>query len=117
MTPSPFLAGLLGRCPACGKGKIFSGALTIVDHCPKCHLSLVAQDSGDGPMFFALLLIGFLAVGLAAVVEMRYHPPLWIHGVVWIPFTIVACILCMRFFKAWLIAIQYKNNPDSFKPL
>lgn len=113
-SPSPFVAGLLGRCPRCGKGKIFTGAMNIVPRCPNCELSLVGQDSGDGPVFFALVIVGFLAVGLAAFAEMRFHPPLWLHAVLWIPFTILACILCMRFFKAWLIALQYKNRPDMF---
>jgi len=88
--------------------------MDIVPQCVECKLSLAAQDSGDGPVFFALVIVGFLAVGLAAVTELRYSPPLWVHAALWIPFTIVACIVCMRFFKAWLIAIQYKNRPETF---
>ena len=112
--PTPFIAGLLGRCPRCGKGSLFTGTMTIVSSCPACHLSLKAQDSGDGPMFFALVIVGFLSVGFATFVELKYSPPLWVHAVLWIPFTFIACILCMRFFKGWLIAMQYKNNPESF---
>ena len=89
--------------------------MTIVPACGRmCGLSLAGQDSGDGPVFFALVIVGFLAVGLAAFTEMRYSPPLWVHAVLWIPFTIIACIVCMRFFKAWLVAMQYKNNPENF---
>jgi uncharacterized protein (DUF983 family) len=65
-------------------------------------------------MFFALVIIGFLAVGFASYVELRYSPPLWLHALLWIPFTLIGCVLCMRFFKAWLIAMQYKNRPDTF---
>lgn len=117
MSPSPFLAGLLGRCPRCGKASLFTGIMDIVAQCPECRLSFARQDSGDGPMFFALLIVGFLAVGLAAFTEMRYNPPLWVHAVLWIPFTILACIACMRFFKAWLIAVQYKKSPETFDDL
>jgi uncharacterized protein (DUF983 family) len=88
--------------------------MAIAPACAECELPLGQQDSGDGPVFFALVIVGFLAVGLAAFVELRFEPPLWVHAVLWIPFTLVACILCMRFFKAWFIAIQYKNNPGSF---
>ena len=28
--------GALGRCPACGKGKLFQGYLKVADHCPDC---------------------------------------------------------------------------------
>lgn len=114
MGTSPLFAGLMGRCPRCGKGGLFAGAMTIVAACPACGLPLAGQDSGDGPVFFALVIVGFLAVGLAAFVELRYSPPLWVHAMLWVPFTIIACIVCMRFFKAWLIAIQYKNRPDTF---
>jgi uncharacterized protein (DUF983 family) len=112
--PSPFLCGLLGRCPRCGKGRLFSGLMTIVPACPRCGLSMATQDSGDGPMFFALVIVGFLAVGGAAIVELRYTPPLWLHAVVWIPFTFFTTVAVMRFFKAWLIALQYKNRPGTF---
>jgi len=31
--PSPYLAGLLCRCPRCGKGKLFDGFLTLKSSC------------------------------------------------------------------------------------
>jgi uncharacterized protein (DUF983 family) len=114
-SPSPFIAGLLGRCPRCGKGKLFKGVLNIVQHCPSCQLSLVSQDSGDGPVFFALVIVGFLVVGVAGYVEVKYAPPYWLQAVIYTPITVIASILCMRFFKAWLIAMQFKHNPDNFK--
>lgn len=111
---SSIIVSLLGRCPRCGKGTLFSGIMTIVPRCTVCSLSFEKQDSGDGPVFFALVIVGFLAVGAASIVELRYTPPLWVHAVLWIPFTLIACVVCMRFFKAWLIAMQYKNRPDTF---
>jgi uncharacterized protein (DUF983 family) len=111
---SALAVGFLGRCPRCGKGKLFCGILKIMPECPDCHLSLAAQDSGDGPAFFGLVIVEFLIVGMAAFVELRYTPPLWLHAVLWIPFTIILTIVVLRFFKVWLIAIQYKHNPSSF---
>jgi len=90
--------------------------MTIVKHCPHCNLSFEAQDSGDGPAFFVLVVVGFLSVGLAAFTEIKFTPPLWLHAVLWVPFTLIASIAFMRFFKAWLIAIQYKHNPGIFEP-
>ncbi len=113
--PSPFLCGIRGLCPRCGKGKLFAGLLTIVPNCPLCGLSLAKQDSGDGPVFFVLVIVGFLSVGLASFVEIAYAPPLWVHALLWIPFTLVASVVFMRFFKALLIALQFKHNPDGFQ--
>ena len=88
--------------------------VTVAEYVRKRRLSLAAQDSGDGPMFFALTIIGTLAVGFASIAEVYWHPPLWLHALLWIPFTFIGCVVCMRFFKGWLIAIQFKNNPETF---
>ena len=114
MTPSPLIAALLARCPRCGTGKLFRGLMTVAPQCPACSLPLSAQDSGDGPMFFVLVIAGFLTVGLAAWVEIRYAPPLWLHALLWVPFTFIACIALLRFFKAWLIALQFRHHPETF---
>ena len=105
----------VGRCPRCGEGSLFRGIMTIRPACEVCGLNLARQDSGDGPMFFALVIMGFLAVGLAAFTEIRYRPPLWLHALVWIPFTVLGCVLVMRWFKAWLIALQYRHHPEAFQ--
>lgn len=115
-SPGALKAGLCGSCPRCGERTLFSGLLGIAPACSACGLSFAQQDSGDGATFFALVIVGFLMVGGAAFLELRFAPPLWVHIVVWIPFTLIACVLCMRFFKAWLIAKQYRYNPESFLP-
>lgn len=66
-------------------------------------------------MFFVLVIVGFLSVGLAGYTEIKYAPPYWLQAVLWIPFTLIASIVLMRFFKAWLIALQFRQNPDTFK--
>ena len=107
--PSPFKAGLFGRCPACGKGALYEGVLAVAAQCNLCKLNLQAQDSGDGPAFFVITIVGFLVVALAAWVELTYTPPLWLHLVLWVPFVLITSIVLLRFFKAWLIAWQYQR--------
>ncbi len=104
----------MGRCPRCGKGALFAGVLKVASACQQCGLSFAQQDAGDGPAFFALVIVGFLAVGLAAWVEIAWSPSLWIHALLWIPFTLIGSILCMRVCKAWLIALQFAHAPESF---
>jgi uncharacterized protein (DUF983 family) len=45
--PSPYLTGLLCRCPRCGKGKLFGGFLTLKNDCDSCGLDFNFADSGD----------------------------------------------------------------------
>lgn len=75
-----------------------------------------AQDSGDGPAFFVITIVGFLVVGLAAWVEIAYTPPFWLHMLLWIPFILIVSILLLRLFKSLLISYQYHHNIGFDKP-
>ena len=55
--PSPFLAGLLCRCPRCSQGRIFSGFLKVAPSCRACGLDLSFADSADGPAVFVILIV------------------------------------------------------------
>lgn len=105
-----FAAALRCRCPRCGEGKLFNGLLTVTPRCVVCGLDLAAQDSGDGPAVFVILILGALVVVLAAVVEIAFAPPLWVHMVLWTPLTIGGAIAMLRPLKAWLIAMQYRHH-------
>ena len=119
MTPvsavSPFSAGMRCRCPRCGVGALFRGFLTVREHCGHCGLDLAGQDSGDGPVAFIILIVGFVVVGAALVVEVRYGWPVWLHMAVWLPLALVGCVALMRPFKATLIALQYRHLRHSFE--
>lgn len=95
-------------CPACGKASIFAGLLKLVEKCPACGLDLSDQDSGDGPVFFAVLIVGFLITFAAGLVEYIFAPPFWLHGVIWVPATFIACFLVLRLSKSYLIHYEYR---------
>jgi uncharacterized protein (DUF983 family) len=107
---SPFRAGFTCRCPGCGKGKLFSGLLTVADTCDICALDLSAEDSGDGPAVFVILILGFVVVGLAAWVEFTFSPPLWVHPLLWFPVILGGSVLLLRVFKSTLIALQFHHK-------
>lgn len=96
------------RCPKCGKGKLYKDMLGIVDSCSECGLVLKHHDAADGPTFFALCVVGLLVTVLAAYVEINYEPALWIHAALWIPFTFIASIVCLRSFKTILITFEHR---------
>ena len=80
---SPLFAGLLARCPRCGRGPLFRNGLMLRPACSDCGLDYAFIDTGDGPAVFAILILGFVVLGAALVVEFRYGPPLWMHLVLW----------------------------------
>ena len=109
-------AGLMGRCPACGKGRLFSGYLTLAPQCEVCGLDFSFADAGDGPAVFVILVAGFLIVGAALLVEIYYMPPYWVHAGLWGTLALVVPLLLLRSFKGVLIALQYRNRAEVGRP-
>ncbi len=103
-------SGALGRCPACGRGKLFAGYLTLALRCEVCGLDYGFADSGDGPAVFVVLVAGFIIVGAALLVEVAYAPPYWVHAALWGTLAIVLPLLLLRSFKGALIGLQYKHK-------
>ncbi len=98
------------RCPRCGDGRLFCGLLQVRAACEVCGLDLSAQDAGDGPAVFVILLLGFIVVGLAALVEINFSPPIWVHLALWTPLICGGAVAMLRPFKAGLIALQYRHH-------
>lgn len=106
----PVKAGLTGKCPRCGEGRLYSGFLSVGPRCSNCGLDYAFADSGDGPAVFVILIIGFIVVGLALWMEVNYGPPLWLHFMLWVPLSIVLSMVALRAGKGLMIALQYKHK-------
>jgi uncharacterized protein (DUF983 family) len=107
---SPFSAGLACRCPRCGRGRLFDGYLKVAEKCPVCGLDLSAQDSADGPAVFIIMILGFIVVGLALIVQVTFSPPRWVHLVLWPPVIIAGALAMLPPFKGVMIALQYRHR-------
>jgi len=109
---NPFSAGMRGRCPRCGEGRLFSGFLTLQPRCAACGLDFSFADAGDGPAQFVILIVGFIVAGGALVVEVAYSPPLWLHFVLWGPLVLILCLGMLRPLKGVLVALQYHHKAE-----
>jgi uncharacterized protein (DUF983 family) len=109
-SPSPFVTGLSGRCPRCGKGKLFDGFLAVRQRCEACGLDYSFADAGDGPAVFVMFIACFIVVGTALVVEIKYAPPLWVHAILWVPLILLVTLAPLRLIKGLLIALQYHHD-------
>ncbi len=107
---SPVWAGAKGRCPQCGKGKLFKGFISLGKECSNCGLSYDFADAGDGPAVFIIFIVGFLAIVGAILTEIFYRPPYWVHALLWGPGIILLSAGLLRPFKGVLIGLQYKHQ-------
>lgn len=105
--PGLAAAALFGLCPNCGEKTLFAGVARFAPRCSHCGLDYGQFNVGDGPAAFLTMVIGALVVGLAFWVEVRFHPPLWVHAVLWIPFVTLSTLWGLRVSKA---ALLYTEN-------
>jgi uncharacterized protein (DUF983 family) len=110
--PSVVYATLLGRCPRCGKGSLFTGFLKIAAACRVCGLDYSKLEAGDGPAIFAILIVGAIVTGGALITEVRFSPPYWVHAVIWGPLALILSLGLLRPLKAALVVLQYKHRAE-----
>ena len=109
---SPYAAGLRGRCPRCGEGKLFNGYLDLAPRCAHCGLDYSFADAGDGPAVFVILIAGFAVVGSALLVEAFWRPPYWLHALLWLPMLLILTLGLLRPLKGLLVTLQYRHKAE-----
>jgi len=111
--PPPIATGLACRCPACGRGRLFDGYLTVVETCDSCGAELRSRSSGDGPAVFVIFAVGLIVPLLAWIVEAAISPPLWVHAVLWSVAVVAGSLALLRPFKGVVVALEYHHGtPD-----
>lgn len=109
---SPLVAGLTCKCPCCGEGPLFTQFLNMRESCSSCGLNFKFVDTGDGPAVFAIFILGFLCLGGALIAEFKFGASLWTQILLWGILTPLAAVFLLRFLKATLIALQYRNKAE-----
>jgi uncharacterized protein (DUF983 family) len=105
-------AALRCRCPRCGKGKLFTGLLTLQPACPVCGLDFGQADTGDAGAVIVIIVLGAFVLVMAFWVEFRFNPPLWVHAILWPAVTLPLAVLITRPMKAALVAVQFRTRPN-----
>lgn len=108
--------GLVGRCPACGNGALFSGYLAVNDHCPACGEELFHHRADDAPPYFTITIVGHIIVPSVLAVEVALAPAIWIHMALWIPLTILLSLATLRPVKGAIIGYQWALYMHGFDP-
>jgi uncharacterized protein (DUF983 family) len=103
-------AGLSCACPRCGRGKLFTGFLSLRPRCDVCGLDYDFADAGDGPAVFIMLLGGAVVVAAALITEVEFHPPYWLHAVLWLPLILLVTLGPLRPMKGLMIALQFHHK-------
>ena len=116
--PALLSTGLRCKCPRCGRGRLLKGFLAVRPACEACGLDFAFADSGDGPAFFVMSIVGIVVVAAAMWLEFTYEPPVWVHMLLWLPLTVLLSVVLVRPAKGLMVAVQYRNKAEQvrFRP-
>jgi uncharacterized protein (DUF983 family) len=108
------MRGFVGRCPHCGKGRMFRAFLKPNDACAVCGEELHHQRADDFPAYLVIVIVGHIIVSAVLSVETAFAPPYWVHAVIWTPVTLILAIALLQPIKGAIIGWQWAFRMHGF---
>jgi uncharacterized protein (DUF983 family) len=113
--PMPPLAtaigrGLRGRCPACGKGRIFTGFLKVAATCEVCKAPLGLARADDAPPYFTILVVGHIVIPLLFVVDRSVELSVLTMSAIFLPLTLALALGLIRPIKGGTVGLMLNLN-------
>lgn len=117
--------GFRGRCPRCGKGKLFRKFLKCDGHCAVCDLDFTPHRADDLPAYLVIVIVGHIVVPMVLWIETDYSPPVWLQLAIYLPFTLFASLALLQPVKGAVIGLQWalrmhgfdENAPSDIPPV
>lgn len=106
--------GWRGRCPNCGVGRLFSSYLKVAPACPSCGEELHHHRADDAPPYFTIFVVGHVVIAGVLMVEQSWRPEMWVHGLIWVPLTLVMSLLLLPRVKGALVGLQWAFRMHGF---
>ena len=109
------MRGLMGRCPNCGRGRLFRSYLKVVNTCEICGEDLSPQRADDAPAYLTLLIVAHV-VGAGVLLSDEIWPNsslVWV-ALFWLTFTVVASLLILPRAKGAVVGQQWAMGMHGF---
>jgi uncharacterized protein (DUF983 family) len=109
------LRGALGRCPNCGRARLFTGWLRQVTACPVCAAPLGAIRADDAPPYFVVFLVAHLVIGTQVLLDGVLDLSLWAEAAIFLPVTLALALGLLRPVKGATIGLMWQLDmvPDA----
>ena len=108
------LRGAAGKCPNCGKGRLFGGFLTVAGECDNCGQPFHHHRADDAPAYLTILIVGHVMLPFVLAVEELFEPALWVHLVLWGTLLPAACLALLRPIKGAVVGMQWATMMHGF---
>ena len=107
--------GVSRKCPACGKGRLFTGYLAVEETCRMCGNDNEQYPSDDFAPYVTIFVVLHLLVPVFVIADRSYNLSLWIEAAVAIPIFLLATLALLPFAKgavigfAWAFGVSRKQ--------
>jgi len=106
--------GLAGRCPACGRGRLFGRFLKVRDRCEACGQDLHHHRADDLPLYLVIFVVGHVVGTGILLTELDYDLPLWVPLTLWPALGIVMSMALLQPVKGAVVGLQYAFGMHGF---
>lgn len=104
------IRALIGRCPNCGEGKLFSRYLKQVEFCPECGEKFGHISADDGPTWLTLMVVGHIIAPMFVTIALSNDLPVWWLVTMLCAFSLMLTLAVLPRAKGVFIAIIWRNG-------
>ncbi len=97
--------GLMGRCPCCGRGALFSGWLRQMPHCADCAAPLGGVRADDAPPYIVIFIVAHLVIGLDVLADAWLGLSMLAEAAIFLPATLILSLGLLRPIKGATIGL------------
>src|SRR5215471_9574083 len=112
---SPVVRGFFGRCPCCGRGRMFRAFLKVADRCEVCGEEFFHHRADDFPAYVVIFIVGHTLVPASLSVEINFAPPIWLHLALWLPAALIMTLGLLQPVKGVIVALQWSLGMHGFE--
>lgn len=108
--------GFGGKCPHCGRGRMFRAFLKTADTCSVCGEELHHHRADDAPPYVTIVLVGHLLVPFMVPFMLDGNMANWTVLAIFLPLTAVAALVLLQPVKGAIVGLQWALRMHGFDP-
>jgi uncharacterized protein (DUF983 family) len=105
---------VMGRCPACGEGKLFQTYLKQVDSCAACGEAFGHIRADDAAPWGTIILVGHVFLPFAFMVNVDFLPT-WAAMLLWASLFSLISLAVLPRTKALFLAILWQTRAPGYQ--
>lgn len=110
------LRAVIGRCPACGEGKLFRAYLKQVESCSACGERFGHIRADDAAPWLTLIVLGHVFLPLILLFNWDWMP-LWTAMLSMSALRMALALVLLPRSKALVLAILWRTKAPGYEPV